>query len=131
MRRSGRSRMMRQVNPTILIVDDHQAFRRAARAVLLADGLDVVGEAADGAGALLEAERLTPAVVLLDIQLPDMDGFAVADRLAQLDVAPTVILISSRDAREYGDRVARSTAAGYIAKSHLDGAAIIALLGGR
>ena len=113
---------------TILIVDDHAPFRRAARAVLQEEGLDVVGEAADGAGALAEVGRLAPGLVLLDIQLPDMDGFALADRLAAGPSPPAVILISSREAGEYGDRVQHASALGFINKSRLTGAAIKALL---
>ena len=67
---------------TVLIVDDHEAFRQSASALLEAEGFDVVGQAADGPEAIAEAERLRPEVVLLDIQLPDLDGFAVAERLA-------------------------------------------------
>src|SRR5829696_4465444 len=71
-----------RVEPTVLIVDDHPGFRSAARALLEADGFDVVGEAADGESALAAAERLRPGLVVLDIQLPDLDGFVVAERLA-------------------------------------------------
>jgi CheY-like chemotaxis protein len=67
---------------TVLIVDDHEAFRESATALLEAEGFAVVGEAADGGAAITETERLRPQVVLLDIQLPDIDGFAVAERLS-------------------------------------------------
>ena len=113
---------------TILIVDDHAAFRRSARALLQAEGLDVVGEAASGAAAIAEVERLAPAVVLLDIQLPDADGFAVAATLGARSDPPQVILISSRDATEYGDRIENAATRGFIVKSRLSGAAITALL---
>jgi DNA-binding NarL/FixJ family response regulator len=115
--------------PTILIVDDHAGFRRAARDALRADGFEVVGEARDGASAIAEAIRLDPAIVLLDIQLPDIDGFAVAARLGGFTRPPVVILISSRDAREYGGRVEGASARGFIPKSGLSGAAIRALVG--
>ena len=83
----------------VLIVDDHDGFRASARALLEAEGFAVVGEAADGIGALAAVERLRPDVVLLDVQLPDLDGFAVAERLAAAPDPPRVVLISSRDAR--------------------------------
>jgi CheY-like chemotaxis protein len=83
MPKSDGSEMMHVVaRPTVLIVDDHETFRDGARAMLESGGFAVVGEAPDGAVALSEAERLQPDIVLLDVQLPGLDGFAVADRLA-------------------------------------------------
>jgi len=118
-----------RVEPTVLIVDDHPEFRSAARAVLEADGFDVIGEAADGESALAAAERLRPGLVLLDIQLPDLDGFAVAERLATgSEPAPAVVLVSSRTASSYRRRLAASSALGFVAKSELSGAALSALL---
>lgn len=114
---------------TLLIVDDHQGFRGFARDLLEAEGLEVVGEAADGASALAETERLDPDVVLLDVVLPGMDGFAVCDRLAQRDRhRPAVVLTSSRDAASYGDRIERSSARGFVTKHALTAAAVRALV---
>lgn len=73
----------RTVAPTLLIVDDHAGFRTFARALLEAEGFDVVGEAADGASAVFAAELLDPQIVLLDIVLPDLDGFEVCARLTE------------------------------------------------
>jgi DNA-binding NarL/FixJ family response regulator len=117
------------VERTVLIVDDHPGFRSAARALLEADGFDVVGEAADGESGLAAAERLRPGLVLLDIQLPDLDGFAVAERLANSQSPPAVVLVSSRDSSAYRRRLAGSPARGFVAKSDLSGAAIAALVG--
>ena len=114
---------------TVLIVDDHPGFRSVARALLEADGFDVVGEAADGESGLAAAERLRPGLVLLDIQLPDLDGFAVAERLASSQSPPAVVLVSSRDSSAYRRRLADSPARGFVAKSDLSGAAIAALVG--
>ena len=114
---------------TVLIVDDHAAFRESASALLEAEGFAVVGEAADGDAALSEAERLRPEIVLLDIQLPDLDGFAVAERLADAAEPPRVVLISSRDARSYGPRLEAAPARGFISKRELSGAALAALVG--
>ena len=112
----------------VLIVDDHEDFRRSATALLAAEGFDVVGTVADG-GAVVEAvERLRPEVVLLDIQLPDLDGFAVAERLAQTSDPPHVVLISSRDAASYGSRIASAPAHGFLAKRELSGASLAALV---
>ncbi len=68
---------------TVLIVDDHPSFRATARALLQAEGFDVVGEAVDGADALAKVRELRPEVVLLDVQLPDLDGFEIASRLCR------------------------------------------------
>jgi len=116
------------VERTVLIVDDHPGFRSAVRALLEADGFDVVGEAADGESALAAAERLRPGLVLLDIQLPDLDGFAVAERITSSQPAPVVVLVSSRTASSYRRRLADSPALGFVAKSELSGAALSALL---
>jgi DNA-binding NarL/FixJ family response regulator len=117
------------VRPRVLIVDDHPDFRDSTRVMLEASGFDVVGEAADGAQALTQVSRLRPAVVLLDIQLPDIDGFAVAERLARSPDPPMVILVSSRDERAYGDRVATSPAHGFITKFHLSGRTLAEMVG--
>lgn len=114
---------------TVLIVDDHDAFRESASALLEAEGFAVVGEAADGDGAVAAAARLRPEVVLLDIQLPDVDGFAVAERLAAVPDPPRVVLISSRDAAAYGPRLEAAHARGFIPKRELSGAALAALVG--
>ena len=89
------------MRPTVLIVDDHAAFRASARALLQAEGFDVVGEAADGAAAVAAVAVLRPEIVLLDLQLPDLDGLRVAEQLAGAPDPPAVVLISSRDAAAY------------------------------
>lgn len=115
---------------TLLIVDDHPGFRAFARALLTEEGFDVVGEAADGASAILAAERLDPEVVLLDIALPDLDGFKVCDRVSRAGRdRPTVILTSSRDVAMYRDRLAASSARAFIAKDSLSGPALLDLIG--
>lgn len=111
---------------TILIVDDHPSFRRCARALLEADGFAVVGEAEDGEGALSAIGSLQPDVVLLDVQLPDMDGFAVLEHLE--GDHPQVVLVSSRDASDYNGLIRTSGARGFIAKAELTGAAVRFLL---
>ena len=113
----------------VLIVDDHARFRALARMLLVADGFDVVGEVGDGAAALVAARDLHPDVVLLDVQLPDEDGFAVAGTLAAHRPAPAVVLVSSRSKGDYGHRVTASAARGFIAKAELSGAALRLVLG--
>lgn len=88
----------------------------------------VIGEAQDGASGLAAASALRPAVVLLDVQLPDVDGFEVAASLARQDGGPAVVLTSSRDRSEFGGMVARSGARGFVAKDELSGPALEALL---
>jgi DNA-binding NarL/FixJ family response regulator len=106
---------------TVLIVDDHPGFRASARALLEADGFEVVGEAADGPSALEQSLLLNPDVVLLDVQLPGMDGFAVAERLAAEPAAPVVVLISSRAQGAFRGRLAGSPARGFITKAEFSG----------
>ena len=115
------------MGPTVLIVDDHAGFRRFARRLLEEEGFAVVGEAADGASALAATEALRPQVVLLDILLPDTDGFAVAERLTGTDGGPVVVLTSSREVTDFGTRVAQSPAHAFIHKSELSGAALAAV----
>ncbi|MEP7113537.1 MAG: response regulator transcription factor [Ilumatobacteraceae bacterium] len=114
---------------TVLIVDDHDTFRGAVRALLEVGGFVVIGEAVDGRQALVEVARLAPDIVLLDIQLPDLDGFAVAERLAATSPSPTVVLVSSRDAVTYGDRLLRAPAAGFLPKREVTGATLAGILG--
>jgi DNA-binding NarL/FixJ family response regulator len=113
----------------VLIVDDHPGFRTQARALLEADGFDVVGEACDGASGLDAAAELGPQLVLLDVHLPDIDGFEVAQRLTNNGGGPAVVLVSSRDGSDFGSLVGRSGAKGFIPKAELSGAALRALVG--
>lgn len=117
-----------RVTDRVLIVDDHAEFLTLARAVLEAEGFEVVGEASNGAATLAEVDRVRPDVVLLDVQLPDASGFDIARVLCDREDGPVVVLISSRDASDYGHRVERSGASGFIPKSRLSGAALAALV---
>jgi len=113
----------------VLVVDDHPSFRGSARALLTAEGFDVVGEAADGAGALSLAPQLEPDLVLLDIQLPDLDGFAVASRLLARDPLLRIVFISSRDRCDYGNSIQESGARGFVSKADLSREALEEILG--
>ena len=113
----------------ILIVDDHPGFRATARALLTADGFDVVGEVEDGRSVLEAVERLRPDLVLLDVQLPDTDGFSVAlELLSQNGGGPKIVLTSSHDASDFGPLVGRCGAAAFVPKAELTGAALRAVL---
>jgi DNA-binding NarL/FixJ family response regulator len=117
------------VPPRVLIVDDHAPFRDAAGRVLAAAGFDVVAGAADAAGALRLARELGPDVVLVDVQLPDSDGFALARELIAGPAAPVVVLVSGRPRSDYGRLVERSGALGFIDKAEFSGPLLRALLG--
>jgi len=113
--------------PLVLIVDDNAGFRANARMLLESDGFDVA-EAEDGAEGVERVRELAPDFVLVDIVLPDIDGFEVSEQLSRLEPAPPVILISSRDGRDYRSLIAASSAQGFIQKSELTPDAIRALL---
>jgi DNA-binding NarL/FixJ family response regulator len=115
---------------TVLIVDDHPSFRASARALLESGEFRVVGEAADGAGALQAVRQLRPDVILLDVQLPDMEGFEVCDEIERSNGwAPSIVLVSSRDLEDYGELVASSCAKGFLPKADLSCEALLTLLG--
>jgi DNA-binding NarL/FixJ family response regulator len=118
------------VDHTVLIVDDHPSFRASARVLLEAEGFKVIGEAVDGASALEECGRLRPQVVLLDVQLPDTDGFEVAAAITGNPDPPSVILVSSRDSSDFGPLVTRSGARGFVPKAELSGERVQELLPG-
>lgn len=115
------------VTARVLIVDDHQGFRESARLLLEAARYEVVGEAHDGRTGVLEAERLGPEIVLLDVFLPDRNGFEVAAELTARGLA-VVVLTSSRDGRDFGPLVAESGARGFIPKTELSGESLAAVL---
>jgi DNA-binding NarL/FixJ family response regulator len=114
---------------SVLIVDDHAAFRAQARELLAVAGYDVVGEAADGASGVRVARDLSPDIVLLDVQLPDVNGFEVISQIASKPDPPVIVLISSRDAADYGSRISRSGARGFITKAELTADTLAAALG--
>ena len=113
---------------TVLIVDDHASFRTAARKLLEHHGYRVVGEALDGESALAAVRELRPDLVLLDVQMPGIDGFEVASRLNAIGNAPAIVFVSSRDGLDFGKLVTESGARGFISKHDLSGPALAALL---
>jgi DNA-binding NarL/FixJ family response regulator len=110
---------------TLLIVDDDARFRRVARQLLEGEGFTVVGEAADGAGALSGVAALRPQVVLLDLQLPDVSGLQVARRITSAGgEGPAVVLTSTRDGTTFASLMSESGARGFVGKMELSGAAL-------
>ena len=119
--------ILKPVPQTVLIIDDHAGFRHAARALLEADGFNVIGESATGTEGLEAVKRLRPDVILLDVGLPDLDGIEVAGRLKACADSPAVVLTSSRDVSDYPPHFENCGARGFIAKAELSGDALAML----
>jgi DNA-binding NarL/FixJ family response regulator len=113
---------------TLLIVDDHPAFRAVARKLLARHGYEIVGEAGDGEAALAAVCALRPDVVLLDVQMPGLDGFEVAARLRAARRPPAIVMVSSRDGEDFGGLIEQSGVRGFIPKHDLSGTALDAAL---
>jgi two-component system response regulator EvgA len=113
---------------SVLIVDDHAPFRVVMRRLLEGDEFRVVGEAGDGPDALAAVRALVPDVVLLDVNLPGDDGFAICERLQELPAAPAVVLTSSHDLSSFRRRLRTSLALGFISKRDITPAALVSLL---
>lgn len=116
---------------SVVIVDDHAAFRARAQDLLEGAGYDVIGSCADGRSGLETISALRPDLVLLDVQLPDVDGFAVVTRLDALAKPPAVVLVSTREAADFGGRLVHSGAAGFITKAELSAASFAAAVAAR
>jgi DNA-binding NarL/FixJ family response regulator len=112
----------------VLIVDDHPSFRTCARSLLESEGFEVVGEAVDGVSAVTLAAQLEPEIVLLDIQLPGADGFAVAEQLLAAHPQLQIVLVSSRERSSYGPLIEQSGARGFLSKGDVSGVALERLL---
>jgi DNA-binding NarL/FixJ family response regulator len=119
------------VSRRLLIVDDHPGFRRTAARTLGAAGWEVVGEAADGEGALREAERCAPDLVLLDVGLPDISGIEVTRRLHDRDPDLAVVVTSTHERADYGELAVEAGARGFVSKMDLDGDSLEVLLKSR
>jgi DNA-binding NarL/FixJ family response regulator len=121
--------MISLMRETVLIVDDHPSFRASARRMLEADGYCVVGELDNGEGVVAAVEKLNPQVVLLDVHLPDIDGFEVMRRLIDAnDAPPQMVLVSSHDFSDLDEAVGASGVRGFVAKSELSAEAISLLI---
>ena len=118
----------RQMGPTLLVVDDHAGFRTCARMLLEEEGYRVIGEAANGSSAVDCARELRPQIALVDVYLPDFDGFEVAARLARLEHAPAIVLTSSHDRSEFDSLLPASPASGFVPKDELSREAIEGVL---
>ena len=115
----------------MLVADDHAGFRGAVRLLLEKGGVEVVGEVADGASAIVAVRTLLPDIVILDVGLPDTSGFDVAARLSKHRPAPLTILVSSRKAPGDDERALAVGAHAYFDKADLDADAVDALIEAR
>lgn len=113
---------------SVVVVDDDPSFLATVRLLLESEGFDVVGEAETGAAGVETATTLHPDVVLVDVNLPDIDGFQVAERLGRLGGAPPVVLTSTRSESDFGSLVASSRARGFITKGDISGPALAAFI---
>lgn len=111
-----------------LLVDDNRQFLDSATRLLESQGLDVVARAQTGSDALRLARELAPDVVLVDVQLGDEDGLALARQLAAHSDSPRIVLISTHSEDEIHDLIAESSAVGFLPKTELSAEAIAALL---
>lgn len=114
------------MSPSVVIVDDHAGFRAALRRLLEAEGLVVVGEAADGDEGVAVVTALDPDVAVVDVQLPLLDGFGVVAALTAQRTRTRVVLTSTRPAADYGARLDSSSGIPFIAKADLTAAAVTA-----
>lgn len=115
-------------NRTLMIVDDSPEFLASAGAMLAEEGFEVVACVSDPTRVVGEVQRLRPAVVLVDIQMPLVDGFQVARLLAALETPPLVVLVSSRDTESYGADLRAAPVRGFISKWELSGHALASLV---
>lgn len=113
---------------TVLVVDDNHGFREAVRQLLARGGFVVVAEAENGREGVRQAVAHRPEIAIVDVQLPDIDGFEVAEEIVGLGLDLQVILTSSLDGADLGSLVTNSPAAGFVPKAELSAAAIEALL---
>jgi len=116
------------VPPRIVIVDDDPSFLATVRQLLEAEGFAVVGEALNGLDGVAVAAETAPDIVLVDVTLPDIDGFEVVERLADGENAPPAVLTSIRSAEDFGSLIETSRARAFIPKADITGQALAGLL---
>jgi DNA-binding NarL/FixJ family response regulator len=110
--------MVREGDPVrVLIVDDDRLMRAGIRAVLSSDdGIEVVGEAADGRAAIDSARRLAPDVVLMDVRMPEMDGIAATGEVLAAAPDARVVIVTTFEVDEYVFGALAAGASGFLLK---------------
>jgi DNA-binding NarL/FixJ family response regulator len=116
------------MRPRIVIVDDDPTFLATVRRLLEDEGFDVVGEALTGQDGVATAAEIDPDLVLVDVGLPDIDGFEVVERIAAGSHAPPVVLTSIRSADDFANLIDDSSARGFLTKDEITGDALRAIL---
>ena len=120
--------MIAPVTGSVLLIDDDPAFRRLARQTLSGSGLTVVGEAATAAAGSAAARSLEPAIMLVDVGLPDGDGISLAGELSALPWGPRVVLTSVDPDAASPEEVRKSGAIGFVPKQDLPGSGLDMLM---
>jgi two-component system, NarL family, nitrate/nitrite response regulator NarL len=111
-----------------VIVDDNPAFLDAATSLLEREGLTVVGIASSSDRAVGKVRELLPDLVLVDVMLGGDSGFELARRLAEVDLGPAVVLISTHAESDFVDLISETPAAGFVSKWDLSASAIRRIL---
>ena len=112
----------------VLIVDDQESFRRAAKAVVASTiGFQFVGESRDGEGSVDAVRDCDPDLVLMDVNLPGIDGMEATRRVNRLQPSPVVVLLSTYELSEVGDDAFDCGASAYLTKSEFDSGRLVRL----
>jgi CheY-like chemotaxis protein len=127
---SGCAAKMPEMTLTVLVVDDDDGFRKLVSRMLRSWGLTVLGEAGTSAEGLLRTTELRPDVVLVDVGLPDGDGFSLTNKIVGLPWQPRVVVISSDADRANAAAALDAGAVGFVAKEELPGTPARTLISG-
>jgi two-component system, NarL family, response regulator LiaR len=125
-----RNRMSKEATTRVVLADDHAVVRQGLKRLLdRAPEIEVVGEASDGLEALQSVKDLEPDVLLLDIEMPVMDGIEVARRIRRMNVKVRILVLSAYDDREYIRALLEIGVSGYLVKGEAPGKIVEAVKG--